>query len=172
MARSPRLYEKLLGWRGGIGSRFSLWLGADHVLLVEANMMTERYQRVWLRDLQGFFVRPCRQARWITIVSLGFILLFGGLAAVASDEEATIILLVFLGLTVPVLLYGLFGARTHYFYAVTAVQRAEWPNIARRRHVRRVLGRLEPLIREAQRAGAGASGDDEAPASSGVSIAP
>lgn len=151
MARTPRLYEKLLGWRGSMGSRTSLWLAADHVLLVEANMMTERYQRVWLRDMQGFFVRPSREARWATGVGAGLVLLFG-ILAMALDVDVAFIgffwAMAVIGLAG--LLFGLFAARTHHFYAVTAVQRTEWPNVARRRHIRKLLKRLEPLVRAAQ----------------------
>ena len=85
MAASSRVYKKLLGWRGSIGSRFSLWVGPDHVLLVEANMMTERYQRVWFRDLQGFLVRPSNEARWATGIGAALVLLFGVLAMMTDD---------------------------------------------------------------------------------------
>jgi hypothetical protein len=153
MAAPTSTYQKLVGNRGTIGSRFSLWLGEDHVLLVEGNIMTERYQRVWFRDLQAFLVRPSRQARWVTIVGLALVVLFGGLAAV-SVESAVPVFVTLLVLSLPILLYGLFLARTHYFYAVTAVQRTEWPNVARQRHIRKVLARLEPLVRAAQAASA------------------
>lgn len=149
MANAPKIYSKLVGWRGSVGTRISLWLGPDHVLLVEANMMTERYQRIWLRDLQGFFVRPSREARWSIGVGAGLVLIFGSLA-LATDEAAPVFWTLFT-LCLPVLIFGLAGARTCHFYAVTAVQRIEWPNVARRRQVRKLLARLEPLVREAQR---------------------
>jgi hypothetical protein len=146
----PLVYQKLVGWRGGVGSRFSLWLRPDHVLLVEANMMTERYQRVWLRDLQGFLVRPSREAVWAVCVGAGLVLLFGVIALVSAGSTAAVCWTL-TAMSASVLLFGLISARTHHFYAVTAVQRTEWPNVARRRHVRKVLARLEPLVREAQR---------------------
>jgi hypothetical protein len=159
MARKPKLYQKLVRRRGGIGTYFSLWLAADHVMLVEANMMTERYQRVWLRDVQGFFVRPSKEARRVIWTSLGLLALFGALTMLGGD--ATTVFLVFTLLTVPVLLYGLFLARNCHFHVVTAVQRTEWPNVARRGQVRKLLARLEPLVREAQRNEA-AAGDASA----------
>lgn len=163
MARTPRLYQKLVGWRGSIGSRFSLWLGEGHVLLAEGNMMTERYQRVWLRDIQAFLVRPSREARWVTAVGAGLVLFFAVLALTLANEDAVTACWVFATLSAPVLLYGLLGARTCRFYVVTAVQRTEWPNVARRRKARKLLARLEPLVREIQRAEA-ASGADAGPA--------
>ncbi len=155
MAVTKRLYKKIVGSRGSVFSRFSLWLGEreDHALLVEGNLMTERYQRVWLRDVQAFLVRPSRQARWVTITGLVLVVLFGGLAAIATGIGVSVFVTL-LCLSLPILLHGLFFARTHHFYAVTAVQRTEWPNLARQRHIRKALARLEPLIREAQAADA------------------
>lgn len=150
MARKPKLYQKLVRRRGGIGTYFSLWLASDHVLQVEANMMTERYQRVGLRDVQGFFVRPSRESRWVTGVSLGFLTLFVVLTIFGGNMAP--VFGTFASLTVLVLLYGVFFARNCHFHVVTAVQRTEWTNVARRRQVRKLLARLEPLIREAQRA--------------------
>ena len=149
MARKPKLYQKLVRRRGGIGTYFSLWLAPDHVLQVEANMITERYQRVWLRDVQGFFVRPSRESRLVTLVSLVFLLLFGGLIFLGGN--AAVVFSICAGLAGMVLLYGLLFARTCHFHVITAVQRTEWVNVARRRQARKLLARLEPLVREAQR---------------------
>jgi hypothetical protein len=171
MPDAPVSYKKLVGWRGGIGSRASLWQGADHVLFVEANMMTERYQRMWLRDIQGFLVRPHGEARWVTGLAAAFMLLFAVLAFVDTRGLA-VLFWVFFWLVSPVLVYGLLFGRTCRFYAVTAVQRAEWPNVARRRHVKKVLARLGPLVREAQRedvASAPASPDAGGSSADGVS---
>lgn len=156
MARKPRLYQKLVRRRGSIGSHFSLWLASDHVLQMEANMFTERYQRMWLRDVMGFFVAPSRQARWTTGMGAVFMVLFGGFAATSDSEGVAIgVWGTFFVIALVVLLYGLVGARNCRFYALTAVQRAEWPNVARRRQARKLIARLEPLIREAQRDSSG-----------------
>lgn len=148
MARAPKLYQKLAGRRGGLGSQTSLWLASDHVLLLEGNLFTECYQRVYLRDVQGLFVRPSRESKWVTFISLGLVALFGGLMALGGDTVP--VFGVFGVLAVIVLLYGLFLARTCHFHVVTAVQRREWPNVARYGKARKVMKRLAPLIREAQ----------------------
>ncbi len=164
MARTPRLYQKLVGWRGSVGSRFSLWLGEGHVLLAEGNMMTERYQRVWLRDIQGFLTRPSREAGWVTAVGVGLVLLFTVCALAVADADVAIVCWVFAAMSAPILIYGLVSARTCRFYVVTAVQRTEWPNVARRRKARKLLARLEPLIREAQQADVAGSAEATATA--------
>jgi len=149
MARKPKIYQKLARRRGGIGTYFSLWLGPDHVLQVEANMITERYQRVFFNDVQGFFVRPSRVARWVTVTSLVLVALFTGAAVLWSDAAQVFVTLA--SLAGVVLLYGLFGARNCHFHVVTAVQRMEWTNVARYRQARKLRARLEPLIQDAQR---------------------
>lgn len=148
MARPPKLYQKLVRRRGGLGSHCSLWLAADHVLLVEGSIFSERYQRIYLRDVQGLFVRPSAQSKWIVIVSLALIVLFGGLMALGGD--AAVVFGIFLGLAALVLVYGLFLGRTCHFHVVTAVQRARWPNVARNGQARKLIARISPLIREAQ----------------------
>lgn len=148
MVRPPKLYKKLVRRRGGLGSHGSLWLASDHVLLVEGNLFTERYQRIYFRDVQGLFMHPSAQSKWMVIVSLALIVLFGGLMALGGG--AVPVFGVFLGLTVPVLLYGLFLGRTCHFHVVTAVQRAKWPNVARYGQARKLIARISPLIREAQ----------------------
>jgi hypothetical protein len=153
MARKPKLYKKLVRRRGGIGTYFSLWLASDHVLQVEASMMTERYQRVWFRDVQGFFMRPSSEANWVIGISLGALVLAGGLAVLdftASDGAAGTVLAVVAGLAAMVFFYGIFFARNCHFHVVTAVQRTEWNNVARFRQARKLIAKLEPLIREAQ----------------------
>ncbi len=155
MARKPKLYQKLARMRGSVGTHFTLWLAADHVLQVEANMVTERYQRVFLRDVQGFFMRPSREAKWATIIGGVLVALFCVLALSFGGDGAAVCW-AFAGLCSLILLYGLFFARNCHFYAVTAVQRAEWTNIARRGKARKLIARLDPLIRAAQQDVSGA----------------
>lgn len=149
MARSPKLYKKLFRRRGGLGSYVSLWLAQDHVLLVEANMVTERYQRFALADIQGFFVGRSNESRWIFGVGVVLLLSFGVLSAVFNQGHS-MVFIVLAGLMIPVVLYGLFLGRTSRLYVITAVQRTQWPNVARHRQVKKLLARLEPLIRAAQ----------------------
>ncbi|MFA6959585.1 MAG: hypothetical protein WC205_02405 [Opitutaceae bacterium] len=149
MARKPKLYQKLVRRRGGVGTYFSLWLASDHVLQVEANLMTERYQRVWLRDVQGFFVRPSLEQRWVLLSSLTLLVIFALVAGFVDGAAPAFVVLA--SLSGLVVLYGLFLARNCHFHVVTAVQKTEWSNVARRRQARKLIARLEPLIREAQR---------------------
>lgn len=148
MASAPKLYKKLVGSRGGVVTRTSLWIASDHVLYVEGSLFSERYQRVYLRDVQGFFIRPSSQWKWVSGIGGGLTVLFGGLLALKTNIVE--VLFVFLCLSALVLLFGLFLARTCHFHFVTAVQRGEWANVARYRSARRLVARISPLIGEAQ----------------------
>lgn len=75
-------------------------------------------------------------------------MLFGSLAFLGGDAGIAFSTLAFV--TTPFFLYGLFGARNCHFYAVTAVQRAEWSNVARLRQAKKLIALLEPLISATQ----------------------
>jgi fatty acid desaturase len=145
----PRYQKLVRGGSGNLAGRNSLWLADDHVLLVETSFMTERYQRAWLRDIQGFFIRPSRQAKITTIIGLGLSALFAGLTALGGGLIGLSVTM--LVVSIVVVLAGIFAGRNCHFYAVTAVQRREWSNVTRRRAAHRLIAKLTPLIEAAQR---------------------
>lgn len=63
-------------------ARQSLWLGDDHLLIVNNNSYTEEYRRLFLRDVQALLVRETRAGR------VGNILLAIGVAAAALPLSA------------------------------------------------------------------------------------
>lgn len=72
-------YEKLPGRLRGVLRCGSLWLGADHVLVVDSFRFSEEYRRFYFRDVQAIVLRKCVRfvvpAWWL----LGF--LSAGIAA-------------------------------------------------------------------------------------------
>lgn len=70
MARSPKPYRRLGRPKRALGLVHSLWLGSDHLLLVEHATVTERYRRLFFRDLRGLYLFPSRRRLWNTIVCL------------------------------------------------------------------------------------------------------
>lgn len=54
-------YTRLPGRRFGIAQRASLWLGADHVLVVHETMTGESYRRFFFRDIRSITIRPTRR---------------------------------------------------------------------------------------------------------------
>ena len=130
--------------------RSRLWLGKDHLLLVDYSSVHQDLKRFYFRHIQALTVR--RTARWSTLS-----LVFGLLAAVFTllllnfngDPERY-----FLGLAVGLfgllLLINLLKGPTAECFIQTAVQSEKLPSLGRLRNARKVLARLRPLIDEAQ----------------------
>jgi hypothetical protein len=153
MAAPAPTYQRLArgsSGGGGVTSTYhSLWLGADHLLLLSTTGYTEEYRRFYFRDIQVLYVEPTRwREHWAAIWGVAAFLL--GLIVLMATEGAWGWVLFF---TSPLLM--LFGwnwalgpcCRTH---VATAVQITRLPPLARVRQARKVLARLQPLILAAQ----------------------
>jgi hypothetical protein len=138
------------GAAGLVSARRSrLWLGRDHLLLVESQWYTQEYKRFYFRDIQSIIIRRTNTGRIIslTLMIFAFIWLFGVIAATDGWRIFWIILLSIFGFFLS--LNTLLGP-TSVCHLRTAVQTEELPSVNRLRRARRVLGRLRPLITEAQ----------------------
>ena len=124
----------------------SLWLGADHLLMIDSNRFTERYKRFYFRDIQAFIVvKTSRRLKWN--VALG-IFAFASLTIALATTPALIPLLTLFFLTLIVFNQVLGPSATVYIR--TAVQVEELPSLNRIRRARRALEKLRPLIAAAQ----------------------
>src|SRR5258706_16109827 len=66
-------------------SRSSLWLGKDHLLVIETNGYTESYKRFYFRDLQAIIL--WKTNRWlIGALVFGLLAALCGLIAILSDD--------------------------------------------------------------------------------------
>jgi hypothetical protein len=131
-------------------SRSSLWLGKDHLLVIETSGYTESYKRFYFRDIQGIIL--WKTDRW-KIWALVFVLLAGlcGLIAVLSGEPvAAWIFGILAGLLLLALGLDLAAGPTCRCQFRTAVQTEEFPSLNRLRRTRKVLDRVRPLIVAAQ----------------------
>ena len=135
-------------------TRSSLWLGDDHLLLVECTGYSETYKRFSFRDIQAFTIRKTKARMvwnwvWVLLLSLS-----GLIIAVASSDwfdTGTIIasgIVLFLFGT-PLLLNTLFGP-TCAVEIRTAVQTESLPSLCRVRKTQRIMNQLRPLISAAQ----------------------
>jgi len=145
------------GFAIAVTSRCSLWLGKDHLLLIDSNGYTETYKRFYFRDIQAFTITlNSRRMVWnsilgglaaIWLLSWGAYVLSGssiGLAGMITFATITMLLIV------PLLLNNVLGP-TCACYLKTAVQTEELPPLKRLPRAKRVLARLRPHITEAQR---------------------
>ena len=142
-------------------ARSRLWLGNDHLLLVDTNGYTETYKRFYFRDIQAVSIRRTTRHRWLAAIAGFFALLFLGLTlAVApktspaqwsADEIAGGSVLGGIAgfFALLVLLNFLFGPACRCFLR-TAVQTEELPPLCRVRQTRKVLDKIRPLIVAAQ----------------------
>ncbi len=129
-------------------ARSSLWLGDDHLLVIDTSGFTETYKRFYLRDIQAFQLR--QTSRWIH-----WAVVWGGLASLWG---AWAILLVevrylFAGLAggfLLVLALHLAGGPSCVCHLRTAVQTEELPSLNRVRRARKILARLRSLIEGVQ----------------------
>lgn len=148
MAKKPKLYQPLTRTASGLGTYSRLWLGADHLMLVQASGFSESYNRFFLRDIKGIFKTPSNRRMWISF-------LFGGLGIAAASivmaaggggAGAAVVAGI---VAVPLLINQLLGPGCNFF-VVTEVQTKQLTAIVRQRKADKVLERLTPLIEAAQ----------------------
>jgi len=134
-------------------ARSSLWLGDDHLLLVDRNGFTETYKRFYFRDIQAFIIRATKTRKvwnWILGTIAVLILLFG-LFASGGDKAGVIVTLVIAATIcgIPLFFNNLFGT-TCACQIRTAVQTEEMPSLCRLPQTRKVFDKIRPLIAAAQ----------------------
>jgi hypothetical protein len=151
--KPPRTYERLSRPATSFGSYRSLWLAADHLLLVTSTGYTEDYQRLQFSDIRGFFVIPSdRRLYWhmpwvICALFSGVFMtntLYSGRPPVFSGT--------ILALSVAFFVWNQLMGPSCSTFVVTGVQTAPLPSLVRLRKTRKVLARIEPLIAAAQSA--------------------
>jgi hypothetical protein len=131
-------------------SQYSLWLGRDHLLLIESNGYTETYKRFYFRDIQAIIARRT-SARMITSIGCGVIgAMVLGIGFLVGETSAIITFAVIAGVTclIPLWINLLLGP-TCMCQIRTAVQIEDLP-IRRLGKARKILERIRPLIAEAQ----------------------
>ena len=136
--------------------RSSLWLGADHLLVIDSSGYTETYKRFYFQDIQAVTIRLTSRRRiwnWalgaltaVCVAGYGY-----GLAVMPNPNLAASSPLFGFALifAVPLLINNLLGA-TCACQLQTAVQTEPLPSLCRLRKTRRILDRLRPLIAQAQ----------------------
>lgn len=132
------------------GRRVELWLGPDHLLVVEHDGAKEYYRRFHYRDIQAIVVR--RTAEWVWLaVALGVALVsFGGLAVSLAPDPSMYFFLGGAVLFAILLVAQLTAGPTCVCQLRTAVQTVDLVSLTRLRHARKMLDQLKPRIEAAQ----------------------
>jgi len=137
-------------------ARSSLWLGDDHLLLVDRNGFTETYKRFYFRDIQAFIVRATRTRmvwNWVLGIPAAlclFFVIFRALDVRGFDTGAIVIICIVSVLCGIPLFFNNFFGTTSTCQIRTAVQTEELPSLCRLRQTRKVLEKIRPLIAAAQ----------------------
>jgi hypothetical protein len=158
MAANPKEYQRLPGRgirRQGFLSvavtarRARLWLGQNHLLLVEAQWCTEYYRRFYFRDIQAVIIRKTDSGKYTNLV-LGIIALIFFSGAVIATDGWQIAWGILTATLVFFLLVNALSGPTCVCHLRTAVQTEEMPSLRRLRRARKVMARVRPLIAAAQ----------------------
>jgi hypothetical protein len=151
MPAAPKTYTRLTRDTSGVGTYTSLWLAADHFLVVTASGVNESYARFDLRDVQGFFLTPTKRR-------LGWGLGWGGIAVTSlivvlmswGSRNGPLVSPIFLVVALTALIWNHLLGEGCAVYIVTGVQTAKLPPLIRMGKARKALARLQPLIEAAQ----------------------
>jgi hypothetical protein len=150
--------------QGGLGfnGRTSYWLGRDHLLVIEVSNYTERYRRLFFRDLQAVTMQTTQALVWGNL-GLAILTVFSilGLALALLNpgtEPAGWALLAFAtGCGILALLGGVGlvlnwrRGPTCVVYFRTAVQTHRLRGLTRWRKAEELMAEIVPLIGSAQR---------------------
>ena len=135
------------------GMRTKLYLGADHLLLVEQLILVERYKRFYFRDIQA--ITATKSARSIVFGSFwGFLTLVAALSFFFffffHHPVALTLGAVFTALFGFAFVHNLILGPTCIVRVRTAVQTHRVAPLERMRAFRKEIEIIEPLIRNAQ----------------------
>jgi hypothetical protein len=159
MSQAPKEYQRLPGRGMRIeGNRLfaasrsvcTLWLGADHLLVVDRAGFTERYKRFYFRDIQAVIIRKTNTAavgNWI----MGFLALsFAVWALTVVNLAGRITLWAISGCFGYFTLVNLMRGSTCVTHIKTAVQTEQLHPWNRLPRARRGVERIRPALLQAQ----------------------
>jgi len=168
-------YKKLRAANGAsLVSRHSLWIGSDHLLSVTYTYGTEDYRRYYFSEIQAFVVHRTADwavGNWILGVAMALFLI-PALILLPGSTGANIPLFITAGAFGCILLGYLISGPTGKIYIQTATSFDQIRGVSRLFRIRKIMRRLEPLVREAQQE-QGTTGPVTAPsAGPGVTLPP
>jgi hypothetical protein len=135
------------------GLRTKLYLGTDHLLLVEQLILVERYKRFYFRDIQ--VITATKSARWIVFGAIwGFLALLAALSFFVHHPAVLALGAFFTALFGFAFVHNIVLGPTCIVRLRTAVQTHRVAPLERIRDFRKGMETIEPLIRDAQQAGA------------------
>jgi hypothetical protein len=148
MAKIQKPYRKLSTNRFTLFYTNALWQGDDHLLRVEAGMMTERYWRFYFKDIQAVVLH--RTATYHYWSALWAILTLGWGLTLFIDALPTPISIILTGLFLLLLLINLILGPSCQVHLQTAVQVQKMPGLKRQRKARKVMDLIRQAVESVQ----------------------
>ncbi len=150
MADVRERYRKLPGRRRGFIKGSSVWMGSDHLLLVNSTRFREEYKRFYLRDIQAIVVAGAPRFELSTRAALaGLIWVLWYFLFRNRAEWAPAVLWSALIIAAGAWLF-IGAARSCRCRIYTAVSRDDLPSVNRIWVARQFLAAVEPRIGQAQ----------------------
>ena len=147
----PRpVYRRLPGYHRFLLGHVTLWLGADHLLLVRLRGYSEAYERLYFRDIQAITIRVTDTwSLWGGVLAL-FTVPTTILAWIAESTPARVGWGLAAGALFLGFLLNLLRGQSCACHLRTPLRVVELPSLRRLRVARRVLARLRPLLEAVQ----------------------
>jgi hypothetical protein len=150
MAKRETTYRRLRGTGRGLHLISKLWLGRDHLLLVESTGFSERYKRFYFADIEAMTIGKTARGMWNNVaIGLTVAILF--FVGTQVSEPWGVFWWILAGVLLLFLIVNLALGPTSVCYLKTAVQNEKLTSLSRLRRARRTLNLLRPLITESQR---------------------
>jgi hypothetical protein len=132
------------------GLRTKLYIGPDHLLLIEQFILTERYKRFYYRDIQA--ITATKSVRWIVFgLVWGFLVLLSALFFIVHTLLTLIFGTLFTVLFGFAFIHNIVSGPTCIVRLQTAVQTHRFAPLERIRDFRKGMQTIVPLIQNAQR---------------------
>lgn len=149
--RARPVYRKLPGDFRGFIQRNTLWMGDDHLLLVDSTRVSETYKRFYLRDIQTIIVRKTPRFvlpyYWVLLTGFALILLLVGLNPFRYRLFGPAVAIL---TAVAVYLYVVSMFHSCTCHLITRVNKVELASLFRVWSARRFVEAVSPLIGNAQ----------------------
>jgi hypothetical protein len=108
----------------------SLWLGKDHLLVIDSNGYTETYKRFYFRDIQALLIRKTDGHKYITLVCAVLAFIFFLIAALNQEIVVRYVFGILGGLSLLFIVFNFLLGPTLACHIRTAVQTEELPSFA------------------------------------------
>ncbi|MBI1177329.1 hypothetical protein GC207_07805 [bacterium] len=150
LSKDPQFRKLKIRGAGLIGSA-SYWLAPDHLLIVTIDGYTERYRRIYFRDIQAIIIRRTSTWIWLTVALSALTIVAGILPMSTGEIEGLISGGIMVAGFGSGLAFNLIAGPTCSCRIVTAVQNRDLPHINRWRKANRLLEALQNEISRVQR---------------------